>query len=131
MSNVLAAEYVTVREAAQALKVSASTIWRWIDQGTLPAYRVGARKVRIRASDLDRLITPARHSPSNSDAELQRMREELSRPLTKEQQEYALAVMDETERLERELGIADQGPSEVDSVDLLREAREERTRQLG
>jgi excisionase family DNA binding protein len=34
-------EYLTVAEAASLLRVHKSTIWRWIENGSLPAYRVG------------------------------------------------------------------------------------------
>lgn len=53
-------EYRTVAEAARQLKVSVSTIWRWINAGSLTAYRVGPRRIRIRREDLAALIKPAR-----------------------------------------------------------------------
>lgn len=37
------------------LKLNQQTVRNWIDQGSLPALRVG-RRVRIRRSDLDRLL---------------------------------------------------------------------------
>jgi excisionase family DNA binding protein len=53
-------EYCTVAEAARQLKVSVSTIWRWINAGSLTAYRVGPRRIRIKRKDLKALIRPAR-----------------------------------------------------------------------
>lgn len=53
-------EYRTVAEAARQLKVSVSTIWRWINAGSLTAYRVGPRRIRITRGDLAALIRPAR-----------------------------------------------------------------------
>lgn len=55
-----ASDYYTVAEAARLLNVSRATIWRWIDRHRLPAYRVGARKIRIRREDLETVIRPAR-----------------------------------------------------------------------
>ena len=52
--------YATVAEAARLLRVSVPTIWRWIDSGRLPAYRVGGRSIRIRTVDLASLVRPAR-----------------------------------------------------------------------
>lgn len=52
MGGIVDEEYVTVAEAASFLKVSPSTIWRWIDQGVLPAYRIGQRRIRLRRVDL-------------------------------------------------------------------------------
>jgi len=37
------------------LKLNQQTVRNWIDQGSLPAVRVG-RRVRIRRSDLDRVL---------------------------------------------------------------------------
>jgi excisionase family DNA binding protein len=49
-------EYVTVPQAARLLKVSTPTVWRWIRAGRLPALRVGDRSVRLKRSDLTRVI---------------------------------------------------------------------------
>jgi excisionase family DNA binding protein len=48
-------EFLTVAEVAQTLKLNQQTVRNWIDQGSLPALRVG-RRVRIRRSDFERLI---------------------------------------------------------------------------
>lgn len=50
--------YLTVAEAAERLRVSRPTVWRWIDSGRLPAFRVGARSIRIREEDIDRVVQP-------------------------------------------------------------------------
>src|SRR5437660_8451797 len=47
--------FLTVAEVAGILKVNQQTVRNWIDQGSLPALRVG-RRVRIRRSDLNRLL---------------------------------------------------------------------------
>ena len=52
--------YTTVAEAARLLRVSIPTVWRWIDSGHLPAYRVGGRSIRIRTADLASMVRPAR-----------------------------------------------------------------------
>jgi excisionase family DNA binding protein len=48
-------EFLTVAEVAQTLKLNQQTVRNWIDQGSLPALRIG-RRVRIRRSDFERLI---------------------------------------------------------------------------
>ncbi len=53
-------DYYTVAEAAAKLDVSPSTIWRWIATNRLPAYRVGARNIRINKDDLLKVVVPAR-----------------------------------------------------------------------
>ena len=49
-------EYLTIRQAAERLQVSAKTISRRIDDGSLPCVRLGARTIRIRDVDLNDYI---------------------------------------------------------------------------
>jgi excisionase family DNA binding protein len=51
--------FLTVAEVAEMLKLNQQTVRNWIDQGSLPALRVG-RRVRIRRSDLERLLDEGR-----------------------------------------------------------------------
>jgi excisionase family DNA binding protein len=48
-------DFLTVAEVAQTLKLNQQTVRNWIDQGSLPALRIG-RRVRIRRADFERLI---------------------------------------------------------------------------
>jgi excisionase family DNA binding protein len=50
--------FLTVAEVAEMLKLNQQTVRNWIDQGSLPALRVG-RRVRIKRSDLDRVLDDA------------------------------------------------------------------------
>jgi excisionase family DNA binding protein len=50
-----AADYLTPAEAAVLLRTVPSTIYRHIEDGTLPAIRLGPRFIRIKRSDLDAL----------------------------------------------------------------------------
>jgi excisionase family DNA binding protein len=47
--------FLTVAEVAAMLKLNQQTVRNWIEQGSLPAVRVG-RRVRIRRSDLERVL---------------------------------------------------------------------------
>src|SRR6201995_2567883 len=47
--------FLTVAEVAETLKLNQQTVRNWIDQGSLPAVRVG-RRVRIKRSDFDRIL---------------------------------------------------------------------------
>jgi excisionase family DNA binding protein len=47
--------YLTVAEVAETLKLNQQTVRNWIDQGSLPALRVG-RRVRIKRSDFKRVL---------------------------------------------------------------------------
>jgi excisionase family DNA binding protein len=48
-------ELLTVKEVASYLRLSRATVWRWCQQGAIPAIRVG-RNWRIRQADLLNLI---------------------------------------------------------------------------
>jgi excisionase family DNA binding protein len=48
-------EFLTVAEVAELLKLNQQTLRNWIEQGQLPAIRIG-RRVRIRRSDFERLV---------------------------------------------------------------------------
>jgi len=49
------ASFLTVAEVADILKLNQQTVRNWIDQGSLPAVRVG-RRVRIKRSDFERVL---------------------------------------------------------------------------
>jgi excisionase family DNA binding protein len=48
-------DFLTVAEVAALLKLNQQTVRNWIEQGTLPAVRVG-RRVRILRSDFERVL---------------------------------------------------------------------------
>jgi excisionase family DNA binding protein len=50
--------FSTIAEAARLLRVSQATIWRWIDAGKLPAYRIGPRRILIKTQDLEIMVQP-------------------------------------------------------------------------
>jgi excisionase family DNA binding protein len=60
VTTIGSTRYYTVAEAAALLKVSRSTVWRWIEAGRLPARRLGKRTIRIREEDLESLERPAK-----------------------------------------------------------------------
>jgi excisionase family DNA binding protein len=65
LAGTLTEEFLTVAEVAELLKLNQQTVRNWIDQGSLPALRVG-RRVRIRRSDLDRMLEDGSTKPGGS-----------------------------------------------------------------
>lgn len=53
-------DLTSTQDAAKLLRVSESTVWRWINQEKIPAYKVGSKRVWLRRSELESLIRPAR-----------------------------------------------------------------------
>ena len=58
-------EYYTVAQAANVLRVSRTTVWRWIVAGRLDAYRIGPRTIRVRKGDIEALPRPTRTKSAN------------------------------------------------------------------
>jgi excisionase family DNA binding protein len=54
-------EVLTVTEVANYLRVSRVTVWRWCQQGLIPASQVG-RNWRIRRGDVLQLFEPTNRS---------------------------------------------------------------------
>lgn len=55
--RVTASEFLTIDETAEMLRVSSSTIRRWIRAGTLTAHRAGRRRILLRKDDVTNTIT--------------------------------------------------------------------------
>lgn len=88
MAVTLGEDFLTVAEAANLIHVSQSTIWRWINNKELPAYRIGPRRIRVKKADLAPLLRPARpgkEEPMNG----------RSDPLTAEEMEQLSAAIAE------------------------------------
>ena len=60
--------FLTVAEVAGILKLNQQTVRNWIDQGSLPALRVG-RRVRIKRSDFERVLADSYTSGAGSPAQ--------------------------------------------------------------
>ena len=56
MANMTDEQYYTIEEVARMLKVVYLTVYRWIQDGKLKAYKAG-KQYRIKKPDLDRFIT--------------------------------------------------------------------------
>ncbi len=52
-------DFLTVPEVAARLRVTAMTIYRWIEDGRLPAMQIG-KHYRIRSGDLDEMLDSSR-----------------------------------------------------------------------
>jgi len=51
-------ELLTITEAAALLRIHHRTIRKYISLGRLPGYHIGTKAVRVRRSDVERLLTP-------------------------------------------------------------------------
>jgi excisionase family DNA binding protein len=58
------AVWLSTQEAARRLGVTARTLYRFIDEGDLTAYRLG-RVIRLKLSDVDAFIEASRIEPGS------------------------------------------------------------------
>ena len=125
--DLIEGHYISVAEAAQRLKVSRSTLWRWISQGELPAYHFGQRRVMIKQDDLDRLLTPIKGKKGGAMPE-----QELVDSLKMSPAEAAdqLAVIDRARVLQERILVRRSGVLLPSSSEDLNELREERSASL-
>jgi excisionase family DNA binding protein len=56
--------WLGTREAAEELGITLRTLYRFIDEGMVPAYRFG-RVIRLKADDVERFIEASRISPGS------------------------------------------------------------------
>jgi excisionase family DNA binding protein len=118
-------DLLTIVEAAKLLKVSTVTLHRWIKQGRLRAYHVGPRKVRIKRSDLTKLLTLSTRE------EVSAVPERIPvRPLTDAEVREGLEALKESEALIQRLRERRQGQPLAPSWPLIRKEREERSKRL-
>lgn len=54
--------WLSTAEAAQRLGITSRTLYRFIDEGQLPAYRFG-RVIRLKESEVDQFIEACRIQP--------------------------------------------------------------------
>lgn len=55
-------DWYSTKDAAEALGITPRTLYRFIDQGELPAYRFG-RVIRVKKVDIDTFIDGSRIEP--------------------------------------------------------------------
>ena len=127
--DALDEELLTVAEAAALLRVTPSTVRRWIREGDVPAHRIGRRRVALRRSDLARLITPARPATETKDT-VAVDEQVVGRRLTPEEVQRGLEAMDRAQELSRQTLAERGGKLFSPSWEIINEQRDERTRQL-
>ncbi|HLI14771.1 MAG TPA: helix-turn-helix domain-containing protein [Acidimicrobiales bacterium] len=59
-----APHWLSTKEASEFLGVNLRTLYRFIDEGELPAYKFG-RVIRLKEEDLERFVDAARIEPGS------------------------------------------------------------------
>jgi excisionase family DNA binding protein len=66
VDSAMSEQLLTVGEVAERLRISSMTIYRWIEEGRLPAMQIG-KQYRVRAADLDEVLEGSRVGVERSD----------------------------------------------------------------
>jgi excisionase family DNA binding protein len=119
---------LSVAEAARYLRVSQSTLWRWINTGTVNAHRIGPKRVWLNVSDLGQLAQPARPLASAPPAPRPGTRNEPA--MSPRDREQALAAIEAARAFQAEVLARRGGEPLGPSWELIDEAREARSREL-
>ena len=69
--------WLNTAETARRLGVTSRTLYRFIDEGQLPAYRLG-RVIRLKESEVDEFIESCRIEPGTLDSAPSRVEEQLT-----------------------------------------------------
>jgi excisionase family DNA binding protein len=60
MPDTTGPRWATINQAADYANIPRRTLRRWVNDGTLPAHRLGPRKIQVNLDDLDRMRSPVR-----------------------------------------------------------------------
>jgi len=128
LMHTRADDLLTVAEAAALLRVAPSTIRRWVRTGTLPAYRLGPRRLAPKRTDLTAMVAPAR--AGTNEEQPFAARRPIIPSLTPEQQEQALAALERAKHLSAEILTRRGGRLFPPAWETLAELRDEFDRQF-
>ena len=118
-------DLISVRDAAALLQVSPSTLWRWIDQGIVSAYRLGRKRVCLRRGELKTLVKPANLAGQQIAAKAAGLRLVPMSPHS-----LGLGALGPARELRAEMLARRGGRPLPDSTDDINAAREERSAEL-
>ena len=118
-------DLLSVAEAAELLRVSVSTVWRWIREDRLTSCRVGEKRVRVRRKDALKLVVEKGRRQVASAQDLTKYM--TPNPYADPDQ---IRAIESARRFREELLTRNGGKLFSDSTIDINEAREERTAEL-
>ncbi len=129
-ANAAWGDFVTIQEGAALLRISQSTVWRWVKAGDVRAYRMGGRRVWLRRSELAALVKPVteRTKKGGTMAQGERVHE---RRLTEAERQQMLGAVDAARELQARLLEARGGKLFRPAYEEIDEARRERSAARG
>lgn len=62
-SEQLEEEWLSARQVADLLKVHKTTVFKWVTEGLLKAYKPGGRVIRVKRTDLNEMLEEFKKKP--------------------------------------------------------------------
>ena len=120
-------DLLSVREAARLVRVSESTVWRWINEGVVPSHRVGRKRVYLKRAELTPLLRPARTKGGDMS---QREREKLNLSPLNPDRPPDVDPVAQARALHANWRAEHGGKTMPEAWEDINEARDQRTREL-
>ena len=123
----------SAKEAAEYLRISEATVWRYVDQDLIPAYRLGPKRVWFKRSDLDRLLEPLKGTGARKERKERKLNKEYKAITTFPMEAGARGSWDAFDRaadLRERIMARRRGEVFSDSTEIINAAREARTAEL-
>jgi len=115
----------SAKEAADYLRISESTVWRYVDQNIVPAYRLGKKRVWFKRSDLDALLKPLR----GREAEVSKDSKDMNAVSIEPGARGSWRAMDRVNTLRESIMTRRGGVAFADSAEEINAARELRSQE--
>jgi excisionase family DNA binding protein len=125
-SNDVRYDLKSAKEAAEYLRVSEATVWRYVAQDIVPAYRVGKKRVWFKRTDLDGLLKPLR----GKEPKVSKTDNTLTTVAMETGARGSWDAFDRAADLRERIMERRRGVVFSDSTEIINAAREARTREL-
>ena len=120
----------SAREAAEYLRISEATVWRYVDQDLIPAYRLGPKRVWFKRSDLDRLLEPLKGPGAKKERKVNKDYKAIATFPMETGARGSWEAFDRAADLRERIMERRRGEVFSDSTEIINAAREARTREM-
>jgi excisionase family DNA binding protein len=129
-ANDVSYDLKSAKEAAEYLRVSEATVWRYVAQDMVPAYRLGKKRVWFKRSDLDKLLEPLKGSGQRKERPMNTNYKAIATFPMETGVRGSWDALDRAADLRERITERRRGVVFSDSTEIINAARELRTREM-